>query len=362
MDSRERERRDKERQDREAAREKERREALARCQERQRERERLAKEKSRGRPLDEDHPKMDRLLPRPAERAAMALAAARGRSRESIERERRANSGRSMDKEMLESYGSRSGYSEHQSSYSGRRHEKEIRESDRVTYDESHSRRDDRRPEYQPSSAYVDEPALRHRGAERERRSEWLHEENYDRSADRHHASREWEHSSSTRHAEHATSARDSYAETREWISATESTKWERRESHGKPSNWQASESENWERYNEESGWNDVSTHPKSVSSLSHGRAGTIEKVDAVAAAGNSPSSMMGKGIVSRRWNTWRGRGRGTHHHSEFRRTNIHHHHSQHTTEGYEERGDVYRRHINPQGNKPSTDTGSYSA
>lgn len=356
MDSRERERRDKERQDREAAREKERREALARCQERQRERERLAKEKSRGRPLEDEHPKIDRLLPRPAERAAMALAAARGRSRESIERDRRDHPGRSIEKDMLDSYGSRSSYSElHQTSYGSRRHEKEsIRDTERSTYEESLARRDDRRGEYQASSSYADEQTARHRGAERERRGEWIHDENYDRSSDRHQSAREWEHGGSGRHAELGSSNRDNYAES--WISATESaSKWERRESHGKPSNWQQPEGENWDRYNEDGGWNDVSTHPKSISS--HSRGG-VDKVDAIASAGNSPSTLMGKGIVSRRWNTWRGRGRGSHHHGEFRRTNVHH--SQHTSEGYEERGDVYRRHINPQGNKTSTDSGSY--
>lgn len=86
--SRERER-DRREREREAIREKERQEILARCQERH-ERERLAREKNRKieRDRDDDRPKTDRLLPRPAERA-MALAAARDRSREkSDERDR----------------------------------------------------------------------------------------------------------------------------------------------------------------------------------------------------------------------------------------------------------------------------------
>lgn len=326
VDSRERERdrRDKERLEREAAREKERRDALARCQERQRERERLAKEKSRGRAIEEEpHVKVDRLLPRPAERAAMALAAARGLSRESIERERHANAGRNVEKKILmESYGSRSEYSEHASSYSGRRHEKEsIRESERPAYDEGHGRREERRSEFQASTSYVEEP--RHRS---ERRADWAHEESYERPPDRHQSIREWEHSSSGRHAEHSSTSRENYAETRDWAPTSESSsKWERRESHGKPSTWQQSETENWDRY--------------------HG----TEKVDAGASASTSPGA-IGKGIVSRRWNTWRGRGRGTHHQTEFRRP---HHH-----EIYEERGDVYRRHINPQGTKSTTEPG----
>lgn len=78
-DSRERERRDKERQEREAARDKERREALARCQERQRERIRLAKEHKEHARREREG--VDRLIPRPADRA-LAIAAARGISRD----------------------------------------------------------------------------------------------------------------------------------------------------------------------------------------------------------------------------------------------------------------------------------------
>ncbi|XP_059618600.1 fl(2)d-associated complex component isoform X2 [Phlebotomus argentipes] len=91
----ERERRDKERADREAARNKERAEALARCQERQRERERLAKEKELADRDKGDRSKIvDRLLPRPAERA-MALAASRGEGHDKVERDRTRSHSRS---------------------------------------------------------------------------------------------------------------------------------------------------------------------------------------------------------------------------------------------------------------------------
>ncbi|XP_055551369.1 fl(2)d-associated complex component isoform X2 [Wyeomyia smithii] len=108
----ERERR--ERQEREVARNKEREEALARCQERQRERERLAavKEKSR-RPMistvmdksvddgglekPDRHRPVERLLPRPAERAR-ALAAARSPGKLDHDRSRTPNSPRSRDR------------------------------------------------------------------------------------------------------------------------------------------------------------------------------------------------------------------------------------------------------------------------
>ncbi|XP_058823994.1 fl(2)d-associated complex component-like isoform X2 [Topomyia yanbarensis] len=104
----------RERQERELARNKEREEALARCQERQRERERLAaaaKEKAR-RPVEKDvglsksdgglekpdrHRPVERLLPRPAERAR-ALAAARSPGKIDHDRSRTPNSPRSRDR------------------------------------------------------------------------------------------------------------------------------------------------------------------------------------------------------------------------------------------------------------------------
>ncbi|XP_053698561.1 fl(2)d-associated complex component [Sabethes cyaneus] len=104
----------RERQERELARNKEREEALARCQERQRERERLAaaKEKSR-RPLvsvamdksvddgglekPDRHRPVERLLPRPAERAR-ALAAARSPGKLDHDRSRTPNSPRNRDR------------------------------------------------------------------------------------------------------------------------------------------------------------------------------------------------------------------------------------------------------------------------
>ncbi|XP_058443299.1 fl(2)d-associated complex component-like isoform X2 [Malaya genurostris] len=98
----------RERQERELARNKEREEALARCQERQRERERLAaaKEKPR-RAVEKDgdgglekpdrHRPVERLLPRPAERAR-ALAAARSPGKIDHDRSRTPNSPRSRDR------------------------------------------------------------------------------------------------------------------------------------------------------------------------------------------------------------------------------------------------------------------------
>ncbi|KXJ73960.1 hypothetical protein RP20_CCG014631 [Aedes albopictus] len=104
----------RERQERELARNKEREEALARCQERQRERERLAAAKDRVAPRRERevpppidgglekpdrHRPVERLLPRPAERAR-ALAAARspGGGKLDHDRSRTPNSPRSRDR------------------------------------------------------------------------------------------------------------------------------------------------------------------------------------------------------------------------------------------------------------------------
>ncbi|XP_065077081.1 fl(2)d-associated complex component-like isoform X2 [Ochlerotatus camptorhynchus] len=101
----------RERQERgELARTKEREEALARCQERQRERERLAAAKERPAPrrerenpvdggLDKPdrHRPVERLLPRPAERAR-ALAAARSPGKIDHDRSRTPNSPRSRDR------------------------------------------------------------------------------------------------------------------------------------------------------------------------------------------------------------------------------------------------------------------------
>ncbi|XP_062536996.1 fl(2)d-associated complex component-like isoform X2 [Armigeres subalbatus] len=100
----------RERQERELARNKEREEALARCQERQRERERLAATKERvvprrerENPVDgglekpDRHRPVERLLPRPAERAR-ALAAARSPGKIDHDRSRTPNSPRSRDR------------------------------------------------------------------------------------------------------------------------------------------------------------------------------------------------------------------------------------------------------------------------
>lgn len=97
-DSRERDQRDRRDRERDLCREKERPELLVRCADvRPRDRDRLDREKPRKleRDRDDDRPKTDRLLPRPAERA-MALAAARDRSRDkSDERDRPRSHSRS---------------------------------------------------------------------------------------------------------------------------------------------------------------------------------------------------------------------------------------------------------------------------
>lgn len=317
---------------------------MARCQERQRERERLAaKEKTRR--LEEEDRKIDRLLPRPAERA-MALAAARDRSRESAERDRHflgaAHPRRSIEKEHAGSYAR--GYIERADDLRGyehrdRRNEKDIREHGRdfrrhdedalrdvnrecVAYEEQqyddHLRRDDRRVEYAARATYDEQ---RHR-IDRER--EWTRDElaarelardSYDRSMDRHQPPRDWD--------QHG-SGREGY-DNREWsgINDKSNKQWDSRDRD--TANWQ--QEDNWDHYNEDK-WGGDQGHSR----------GHIDKNNEHNMSGGGGGSGNGSGGGGRRWANWR--ARRANHHNEYRRHEI-----------FEERGEIYRRHINPQGN-----------
>ncbi|XP_031628570.1 fl(2)d-associated complex component-like isoform X2 [Contarinia nasturtii] len=280
--------------ERELAREKERREALLRSQERQRERERLAAKDS----------KSQRLLPRPAERAsmqAMALAAAQERN---------------TDKDV--GYNNRSFGSDRPESFEHRRHEKEPREHDRYEKYESHGRREP--SEYQHGPNY---------------RRDWHDESSskdlYDRSTEHQSSSRDWD------HKRNENIRAGDYAERKDWNDS--STKWTER---GKPT----------EKYERRSGQNEYIPHSSSRSYPER-----AELFDTGSTSSVSKAMGVSSGGIRGRWSTsWRGRGRGTHHHnSDFRRP---HHH----TEILEERGEIYRRHINPQGvnlNKSATTTKS---
>lgn len=225
--------------------------------------------------------KNQRLLPRPAERA-MALAAAQERN---------------TDKEI--GYSNRS-FVERSEPFEHRRHEKDAREHDRSyeKYD-GHSRREP--GDYQHSSTY---------------RRDW-HEEStskdiYERPAEHQSSSREWDHKRSE------TVRASDYPERKEWSEST--PKWADR---GKPT-------EKYERRSQ----SEYSPHASSRT--------YSERTEPFDPSATSSVSKPIGGIRGR-WSSWRGRGRGTHNHTDFRRP---HHH----TEILEERGEIYRRHINPQG------------
>lgn len=239
--------------------------------------------RSQERQREREHSK--RLLPRPAERA-MALAAAQERNTEK-------DGG----------YSNRSFGSDRQDTFEHRRHEKDTHEHDRYDKYESHGRREP--TDYPHGSNY---------------RREW-HDEStskdlYERSTD---SSRDWDH----KRAENIRPGGD-YSERKDWSDST--PKWADR---GKPT----------EKYERRSGQSDYIPH-----SSSNYRS---ESFDASSSSSTKPigtsSGGVGGGSIRGRWSTWRGRGRGTHHHNDFRRP---HHH----TEILEERGEIYRRHINPQG------------
>lgn len=288
---------DREKERSEALREKERREALMRCQERQRERERLAKERDAQERLREQ--KSQRLLPRPAERA-MALAAAQERSTEKDA-----------------PYSSRSFGGERSDSFDHRRHEKEPREHDRSyeKYD-SHNRREP--TDYPHSSSSY--------------RREW-HEESssgkdlYDRPSDHQSSSRDWDH----KRSENVRGSigggggggANEYSERKDWNEST--PKW-------------ADSRKPTEKY-ERRGPSDYSPHPSNRNYSDRSESSFDQSP-----AGGSVSISKPIGGIRGRWSSWRGRGRGSSsHHIDFRRP---HHH----TEILEERGEIYRRHINPQG------------
>lgn len=265
--------------ERELLREKDRGQVVARSQERPRDRERSAKDL-----------KNSRLLPRPAERA-MALAAAQ---------ERRV----STERDHVPSYASRSYPPSHEPSFEHRKHVKEHERS----Y-ESHSRRAEQSSEFHSSTSYRREWHDDAPAKERDWHEESGSKELYERSTER-----------------HAPPSR------KEWPES--SGKWESR----KGATWQQeSESSQWQssRYKEES-WPEQGS-----SSVPHHSRSMVEKP---VEHSPSSSSIAKPGIgLTRRWPSWRGRGRGGVHHSDFRRG---HHH----TEILEERGEIYRRHINPQG------------
>lgn len=295
----------------------------------------------------------------------MALAAARVRSRDSIEREERQ--ARSAEKEHF----NRS-YSDRQGSYDDvRRHDRDTRELERDfvrsrgdvdTHDnarlrdsynndekyDTHPRRDDRRAEYQSRGGYVDDQRQR---SERDR--EWVHDDmkqrdTYERPVDRN-QSRDWDHGHHTDVAHGST--RDNY-NSREWSSTNESSQsWEKRQAN---TSWK-SETKNWEHYKEDK-WQDNKLPPQPPHQQPphpHLQQKQLPIRNIVDKPDDHITPPGPKGIVSRRWNSWRGR-RGGHHNSDFRRpiphTQVHH------QEIYEERGDVYRRHINPLGANTATD------
>lgn len=288
-------------------REKERREALLRCQERQRERERLAKED-----------KGTRLLPRPAERA-MALAAAQ---------ECR------VEKEPFPNTRS---YNERTEPFDHRRHPKDARDHDRSytnrhrtdetlrdNVEREYDRRDDHQSEYQrTSTSYLEE----RQRSERDWHDETAPKEMYERSNERRQSGRaEWD------HKHRSESLRENYPDRKDWTSSSETTqKWENR----KNSSWQQDSESNWNSRYKDDSWQDSPTAQPSHHNRSIG-----DKPNEHANSSGSASKPLN---VNRRWNSWRGRGRGNHHHNDFRRS---HHH----TEILEERGEIYRRHINPQG------------
>lgn len=219
----------------------------------------------------------------------MALAAAQ--ERRSAERETFTYSGRNYP-------------SAHETSFEHRKHTKE---HDRSVAYETHSRREQN--EFQHVGGSSSYRRDWHDGTPTKER-DW-HEENtskdmYERSTERHPSSR------------------------KDWNETN--PKWESR----KNTSWQQESENNWNNRYKEDSWSE-----QNPQSSSHHNRSIIDKSN----EHNSANSSLSKPIVgmNRRWNSWRGRGRGVNHHNDFRRT---HHH----TEILEERGEIYRRHINPQG------------
>lgn len=156
---------------------------------------------------------------------------------------------------------------------------------------------------------------------------EW-HDENPSKDIyDRHQTTREWDH----KRNETTRSTGENYSERKEWSESN--PKWESR----KNSSWQQENESGWNNRYKEDNWQDSN---QQSSSTHHNR--SIGEKSTEHGTPSSISKPIGGGVSRRGWNTWRGRGRGSHH-GDFRRT---HHH----TEILEERGEIYRRHINPQG------------
>lgn len=265
---------------------------------------------------------------------------ARDRSRDSTDRH-----GHSMEKDHF----NRS-YSDRQGSYDDdvRRHERDdygrTRES---SHERSRELYNEQKYDSHPRREYPNRGGIEDQRHRNER--EVNQKESYDRNAERN-QSRDWDHG---RHVD-VPHNRDNY-ESREWSSVNETPQsWDNRPPN---TSWK-SESKNWDHYKEDK-WQDSKLTPQQQQ-LSN-RNIPDKPDDHITPSGP-------KGIVSRRWTNWRGRGRG--HHHDFRR--IPHtpggHHQQHfpNQEGYEERGDVYRRHINPQAaaiasNTSETHAGKYN-
>lgn len=205
-------------------------------------------------------------------------------------------------------------YAERTESFDHRRHLKDTREHDRP-YE---NRREPN--EYQHSGSYRREW---NETAPKDR--DW-HEESTKKDVyDRHQPTRDWDH----KRNENTRSTTETYSERKDWSESN--PKWESR----KNTSWQQDTDNNWGSRYKDDNWQESNQQTTS----SHHARSIVEKPTE-----HSTPSTISKPIggIGRRWNTWRGRGRGSHH-SEFRRA---HHH----TEILEERGEIYRRHINPQG------------
>lgn len=236
---------------------------------------------------------------------AMALAAAQERN---------------ADKEHVPQYSSRP-YADRSDNFDHRRHIKDAREHDR-----SYENR--REPgDYQHGGSY-----RRDWNDTANKERDW-HEESAPKEIyDRH---RDWD----RKRGETNRPPVEGYSDRKDW--SENNPKWESR----KNSSWQQDSESGWNNRYKDDNWQD--TNPPTTSS--HHARGIGEK----STEQGTPSTMAkpivgGPGVIMRRWNTWRGRGRGSAHHSDFRRPH-------HQTEILEERGEIYRRHINPQatnGNK----------
>lgn len=219
---------------------------------------------------------------------------------------------RNADKEPVPQYSSRP-YTDRPDTFDHRRPVKDTREHDR-----SYENR--REPtEYQHGGSYRREW---NDTANKER--DWHEESTSKEIYDRH---RDWD----RKRGESTRPPVEGYPERKDW--PENSSKWESR----KNSSWQQDSESGWSNRYKDDNWQD--SNPPATST--HHARGIGEKPTEHGTSSTIPKPVGGGGII-RRWNTWRGRGRGSAHHSEFRRPH-------HQTEILEERGEIYRRHINPQ-------------